>query len=125
MTEDSDKQERRQEKDRMMTSRRFDGAGYSIRVGRKFLTIRTGHVHYDIPLRQLATADGVRGWVEHLQCKSWVTRQMLRDFVVAAEHHGVNRRGRAGGKGANAAADSRRSRPKRRNMADLADFTSS
>ena len=58
-------------------------------AGRDFVRIKTGRVDYDVPLRLVATAEGVQDWAWHLQEKRWATKQMVKDFVeLAAEHHG-------------------------------------
>jgi hypothetical protein len=45
---------------------------------------------YEIQLSGCDSAAKILGWVVHLSEKAWVTREIIRSFVVkASNHHGI------------------------------------
>ena len=41
-----------------------------------------GYPEYEVPLNQVRTAEGVLRWLDHLCGKTWVTLDVLREFIV-------------------------------------------
>ena len=49
-----------------------------------------GSIPYDIELNRCNTDAKILSWVLHLNQKRWVTREMLRSFVIVCRrHHGL------------------------------------
>jgi hypothetical protein len=68
--------------------------GIRVTKSRGCLTLRWGHwkhAPYDIPLSDLQTERGILRWTYHLAGKTWITREMLDDFMrTALEVSGIN-----------------------------------
>lgn len=47
---------------------------------------------YNIPLSKCDNMEKILGWVIHLLEKSWVTKEIIDEFIqTALKHHNINR----------------------------------
>ncbi len=53
------------------------------------IIINLGH-EYPIALRRCATPEAILGWVDHLLDKTWMTTDVIQQFIgYATQHHGI------------------------------------